>query len=177
MWASTIIYSYINYSHHLIIIFHHLIDTNISPSLNKLNFNYKFIYIYVISRSSASELYQSKVRQRTMFMRLTTVRNGLWCGASRTRVNHQCRGKHVWDEGHFSIFMQRVFKHVGTKNLHYFMLFLTLEHKRRILSSFSLEIAPSFPLEAIKLSMHAIIIKHESWCLSKQESNKSRLVN
>ena len=135
------------------------------------------VALTVISRSSASELYQSKVRQRIMFMRLTTLRNVLRRSASRTRANHQCRGKHVWDEGHFSIFMQGVFKHVGTKNLHYFMLFLTLEHKRRILSSFSLEIAPSFPLEAIKFSMHAIIIKHESWCLSKEESNKGRLVN
>ena len=35
----------LNYSHHLIIIFHHLINTYISPSLNKLIFNYKFIYI------------------------------------------------------------------------------------------------------------------------------------
>ena len=89
------------------------------------------VALTVISRSSASELYQSKVRQRIMFMRLTTLRNVLRRSASRTRANHQCRGKHVWDEGHFSIFMQGVFKHVGTKNLHFFMLFLTLKHKRR----------------------------------------------
>jgi len=68
---------------------------------NAYNYFYKILILIkstsidVISRSSASELYQSKVRQRTMFMRLTTVRNGLRCGASRTRVNHQCRGKHV----------------------------------------------------------------------------------
>ena len=36
----------------------------------------------VISRSSASKLYQSKVRQREMYMRLTTARNVLRRGAS-----------------------------------------------------------------------------------------------
>jgi len=40
--------------------------------------------VLVISRSSVSELYQLKVHQREMFMKLTTVRNVLRRSASRT---------------------------------------------------------------------------------------------
>jgi len=73
---------------------------------------------FVISCSSASELYQSKVRQRTMFMRLTTVKNVLRRSASWTRVNQQCRCKHVKDEGHFGNCTEGVYKYVGAKTTH-----------------------------------------------------------
>ena len=47
------------------------------------------------------------------------------------------------------------------------MLVLSKTLRARILSSFPLEIAPSFPLQAIKPSMHAMAIKHGSWCLKQ----------
>ena len=131
----------------------------------------------VISRSSASKVYQSKACQRAMFMRLTMVRNVY----DAVPVKHESIisvGVNTFKTKGILVFSRIGYlSMLGPRTFIIFMLFLTLEHKRRNSLLLLSRIAPSFPLQAINSPMHAIIINHGSWCLSKQESNKSGLVS